>query len=651
MGIKDTAKIDLQKLSQVTKELDEMGYDYIEGFVSNKKDKVRAIHRDCGKERFTKFSLYDKKECRYCKRKTTKGKYQKCMNLDDKKKVLELHSQGKNYVQISEAVGFTPNAVGSFIRSNGLEKNSSKKEISPVKCQVCNTEFVPKYKNKDKTCSKECVAELIRRSKIKYTKHDIKNIIKYKEKKFTNDEISQLTKVNINKIKEIVKENNLVLSLEDAQANAYKKKLEKNPNCMEEMRDAREYKYTIVDLQQHALKKEGECLSTEYVGFKKKYKWKCSNNHIFSIPFRPDSDIWCRKCYDENRGTKYNIEDLKEHALKKEGKCLSTEYVNYNTKYEWKCKEGHIFEQQWGTTICQKSWCPYCSTQHSKAEQKILEWVQQWYPEAHSTRKIIPPKEIDIYIPSLNLAIEYCGLYWHNENSPEPRDRNYHRNKMLECNRKGVRLITIFEDEWKDREAQVKNFLKSVMNVHDKRIYARKCNVKEIDKKIAHDFLEQNHIQGKTSLRVAYGLFYNEELLGLITGNQHHRNADQFTLNRLVFKSGVQIVGGASKLLKSLVKYAQEKGFDKIISWSDNRYSEGNVYEKCGFKLEEELSPDYSYVTPQMERQSKQSNKKTNLLKKGASGTMKNTEKELSLTLGYSRIWDCGKKRYVKKLS
>lgn len=295
--------------------------------------------------------------------------------------------------------------------------------------------------------------------------------------------------------------------------------------------------------------------------------------------------------------------------------------------------------------------CPYCSNNgSSKAESEILEWIKQWYPEAHSTRKIITPKELDVYIPSLNLAIEYCGLYWHNEDSPDPKTRNYHRDKMLKCNEKNIRLITIFEDEWIERNTQVKNFLKSVIGICDTKIFARKCQIKEVDKKTASNFLEQHHIQGRAPLKVAFGLFYQDELVGLVTGNQHHRKSDEFTLNRLVFKDGVQVIGGASKLLKYLLDFTKKAGYKRIVSWSDNRWSEGGVYKKCGFLLEEDLGSDYSYYIGQGKRESKQSNKKSNLLKKGATGSMDNTEKELSLSLGYSRIWDCGKKRWIINL-
>lgn len=296
--------------------------------------------------------------------------------------------------------------------------------------------------------------------------------------------------------------------------------------------------------------------------------------------------------------------------------------------------------------------CPSCAnTGTSKAELEILEWVQSYGFEAHSTRQIIKPKEIDIFIPSLNLGIEYCGLYWHSEEAG--KGRNYHRDKMKACEEAGIRLITIFEDEWGKRNAQVKNFLKSIMGIHSKRIYARKCDIIQLDKKIARDFLEQHHIQGAALFKVAFGLYHDGELLGVVTGNKHHRNfegTNDFILNRLVFSDEVQVVGGASKLTLQLVKYAKDNGFDKLVSWSDNRYSQGNVYEKCGFKLENVVPPDYNYVTPEFERQSKQSNKKANLLKKGAVGDENSTENELALSLGYSRIWDCGKKRWTINL-
>ena len=215
----------------------------------------------------------------------------------------------------------------------------------------------------------------------------------------------------------------------------------------------------------------------------------------------------------------------------------------------------------------------------------------------------------------------------------------------------GLRLIHIFADEWRDRKDQIKNYILSVLGKNPVNVGARETKLKVVDKKSAKLFLDQNHIQGAATIDMAWGLYHQNDLVAIMTGDRHHRQGQEgsFVLNRLAFKSGVSVAGGSSKLLKALISFAKEKGYSKLISWSDNRWSEGRVYEKMGFTLEEEMGPDYSY-TKQENRFSKQSCQKKTLLKKGAKGTMANTEHELALSLGLYRIWDCGKKRWVMDL-
>ena len=166
----------------------------------------------------------------------------------------------------------------------------------------------------------------------------------------------------------------------------------------------------------------------------------------------------------------------------------------------------------------------------------------------------------------------------------------------------GIRLITIFEDEWVSRRPQVENFIKHTLGIFEKKIFARKCDIKQVSNKEARNFLDKNHIQGK-STGIHFGLYFNDELIAVISGGTHHRqnvtDSGIFVLIRLCFKSGYSIPGGASRLFKALVAYTTTKGYTKIVSWSDNRWSIGNVYEKIGFTLEEELGPDYSYTKKQ----------------------------------------------------
>ena len=60
-------------------------------------------------------------------------------------------------------------------------------------------------------------------------------------------------------------------------------------------------------------------------------------------------------------------------------------------------------------------------------------------------------KQLDFYIPSMKLAIEYCGLWYHSELFGYV-DRKTHKNKYFECKKLGIRLITIFEDEWLSKQ-------------------------------------------------------------------------------------------------------------------------------------------------------------------------------------------------------
>jgi hypothetical protein len=115
----------------------------------------------------------------------------------------------------------------------------------------------------------------------------------------------------------------------------------------------------------------------------------------------------------------------------------------------------------------------------------------------------------------------------------------------------------------------------------------------------------------------------------------------------LCFKAGYQIVGGASKLFSHCVNWCKNNGIKKIISWSDNRWSNGSIYKNLNFILEQELGSDYAYVNIDnpKERISKQSQMKCN------TGCPKDkSEKEWALENGLSRIWDCGKVRWVFKI-
>lgn len=284
------------------------------------------------------------------------------------------------------------------------------------------------------------------------------------------------------------------------------------------------------------------------------------------------------------------------------------------------------------------------ASNYGKTQNEIKDWLNSFGFDFKSNRTLMPGFEIDLYDSTKQLAIEYCGLHWHHELSIEPRKWDYHWKKYKTCLAQGVQLLTIFSDEWLNRGDQCRGHIKSILGITNKKVFARKCSVSEINSKEGRDFFDKYHIQGKNNLGyIFFGLYNDNELLGAISLGRHNRQIDAVVLDRLCFKDGVQVIGGAGKLFTKCVEWARTKGHKEILSFSDNRWSIGKVYEALKFTLDKEYRPDYSYVkiTRATERLSKQSQKKNAECPKGT------TEHEWAIQRGLSRIWDCGKKRWV----
>lgn len=378
----------------------------------------------------------------------------------------------------------------------------------------------------------------------------------------------------------------------------------------------------------------------------------------------------CKQKKQDTSLTKYGFDNYRK-TQECADKIKSTSLSKYGTEHPWQvleirdkirrtCLSRYGFEnpsQNETIKIKTKQTCierygvpnPLClqtNRIYGKEQSSIAEWFAQYGITMTSNYDILNGKEIDLYNKNHQIAVEYNGLFWHTEDSPQPRERCYHYDKYLKCCEKNIRLITIFSDEWTCRNQQCKNFLKSIVGIFDKKYFARKCLIKPISKIDCQNFCEQHHIQGKNNNLVvcAFGLFHEEKLLGVMSLGRHHRNSTQCVLDRLCFADGVQVVGGASRLFAACLAWAKDNKIKEIISWSDNRWSVGSVYRKLGFVLAEELKPDYSYVDLKRphRRISKQSQQKK---KTGCPQGM--TELEWANQRGLSRIWDCGKKRWL----
>ena len=333
------------------------------------------------------------------------------------------------------------------------------------------------------------------------------------------------------------------------------------------------------------------------------------------------------------------------------------EYLNnINSKYKrilkWKCLDcGEEFDGYYANGNL-----PICECKRTKhiTQNELEKYIVSLLPKdteiKRDNRSIIPPLELDIYIPDLKLAIEFNGDYWHRDQ--DGLTKNYHLNKTKLCEEKGIKLIHIFEYEWLTKQELIKQRLKNAIDKNQDRVFARKCEAKEIDNKLADNFILDNHLQGICHDSIRLGLFYKDEIVSVMTfGKPRFNKKYQYELLR--FCSKYPVIGGASKLLK----YFENKYNPKsLISYANRCWSSklNNVYEKIGFKLIDESDPGYIYISKDksliLSRYQCQKHKLKKLLGEDRFNN-ELSETDNMLNNGFYKLYDCGQLVFLKEYS
>lgn len=342
--------------------------------------------------------------------------------------------------------------------------------------------------------------------------------------------------------------------------------------------------------------------------------------------------------------------NLEKYIIKKISDC-NIEFIDFKDTsiYNMRCDKGHTFtihKNMLNDRIKLKNIiCTECNiiNSFSSSQIELTEYIKSLYSGDISTniRNVING-ELDIYLPDLKLGFEFNGLYWH---SDIYKDKNYHLNKTNECLEKGIQLIHIWEDDWIYKRDIVKSRISNLLG-KSKIIGARKCQIKIISNKDSIDFLNTNHIQGSVISKIRLGLYYNSELISLMTFGKLRRSLGQleidnhFELLRFCNKIGYSITGGASKLFKYFINNFNPT---KIISYADRSWSNGNLYENLGFKLEHRTNPNYYYVVNDV-RKNRYNFRKDKLIKLGFDSNK--SESKIMKERGYNKIYDSGSLKY-----
>lgn len=370
----------------------------------------------------------------------------------------------------------------------------------------------------------------------------------------------------------------------------------------------------------------------------------------------------CPHCRENKRGMHQHDDDYLQHALDEapdgnEYKWLDKYSGNPKDKHRIQhlvC--GHIYEvKPVNFRYCDKNRCPFCSKKRSKNEESLYQELLKYIPDLiQSDRHEINPYELDIFSPGYKIAIEYNGLFWHNE---EHKGKRYHEEKRKKCEEKGIRLIQVYEDEWINKRDIVIAKILSIFKYYKYKetIYARKCVCKKVENYLEiSSFYNKNHIQGAPApASVSYGLYFNNKLVALGSFNKLRKTMnkqnilDGYDMIRYASELDVHVIGGCGKIISEFVKAFKCQYIKTIadLRWSS---SNTNMYLELEFKPSNYIEPRY-YYTDGTSRYPRFSFRKSEIKRRFPEVYNENlTEFEMMDKTKYKRIWDAGKITYEK---
>lgn len=509
-------------------------------------------------------------------------------------------------------------------------------------CAVCDNivEFIATQKKYKTFCSNECRFS-VEGKQICVEKHDETMIKKYGEK----------TPIKIDEFKEKIKQTNLdrygvpnVFQNVEIKENN-RNKWEQNREQITEKIKTTKNKKSNEEKQKIQHKREQtnqDRYGVKNTSHKKEFMDKIRESKSKKTYLEKQEEIDKRRT--KRRDNYWFI--FRELLLKKNIKVLfrKEEYISYGDIYDYRClKCGKDFKSE--QTKQQYIYCPHCCFK-SSYEHEISEWLsglgiehvcnKKFKLEEHEKINRIQPHEIDIFIEEYNLGIEFHGLYWHND---KHKYKNYHRDKWSFFNNRKIVLIQVFENEWFLKKEIVKSIILNKLGMSNK-IYARKCEIREIDNKQYREFCEDNHLQGYGIAKIRLGLYHDDELIQLMSFSKSRYSSKYDYENiRTCTKINYHVVGGFSKLLKYFINNYGKS----IISYVDLRYFNGKGYINNGFDIKDVSKPNYFYFKEgniELESRIKYQKHKLKDILEIFDENM--SEYENMLYNGYLRIFDVG---------
>ena len=294
--------------------------------------------------------------------------------------------------------------------------------------------------------------------------------------------------------------------------------------------------------------------------------------------------------------------------------------------------------------------CPTCHTPNtSRGQQELANWIRSLgiLVKIDDRKEFAGKFELDLFIKSHNLVIEYDGLFWHSEKG-RPDIKVKSKEKRDKCLEHNLRFISVFEDEWHNQQEIVKSRIKNALQIIDRKIFARKCVVKNLSNSDYETFMKKSHLQGYVTAKFKIGLFHDNELVAVMSFCKSRFNKDvDWELLRFATLPGTSVIGGASKLFSY---WRSLYPSDSIVSFSDNRWGSGSFYEKLGFKKDGDTGQSFFYTQGNgLGRRSRQQMMKHKLVNLFENFDPNLSERDNCWNNKWYRVWDQGNTRWILK--
>lgn len=308
----------------------------------------------------------------------------------------------------------------------------------------------------------------------------------------------------------------------------------------------------------------------------------------------------------------------------------------------FKCKVCESIQEKSLGMLEETPICFSCHPKESKGQLEILEFVKSLGMETISNdRTMIPPLELDIYIPEKKLGIEYHGLYWHSTKVLTSKTND--DEKIRAANAAGIKLLIIYEDEWRDKRSIVEGMIKHRLGLSSRILNARDLLVKKLSPKESAPFFESNHLEGSVACKVCFGLVHPEsgEILAAMSLRRpfHTSKTSRLEVGRSACLMGISVRGWIGKLTKACHSYSLSEGFEGLMTYVDNRVGTGSGYASNSWKLDRASTGPRFWWTNFIDR--------FNRFKYRADSALGLTQRQVADAAGVVEIWGCANSTYI----